>query len=456
VPTDLRRVREVLEQYGLPDDPDWRTRAAVEALPPADRRELLVTLSDACLLMARSNLQSEDGGADAARAAERWNVLADTIRPGPTPRAVYSQRANIFARLDRQADARAMLETAENTPLLTAEDHFLCGDDLLAAGRPADAAAFLRTAVRLDPTHFWAQFQLGVCHHLLGRPHDARGCYSAAIALRPDFPFAHFNRAMAGVPLQAHADVIADLDAVLALEPTNAPALLHRAHALTQAGDRVKALADLDAVLAAPDPGGMHVRAYLQRARVKKLAGDATGATADTAAALPLTPTDEIGWLMRGLAQLDTDPAAALSDIRQAVKLNPQYVTALRNEVHVLEKLKRYDEAAAVMERVLPLAPKDMLLLASSGVLNARISKADVAEKQVTTALAGDRSAVVRMSAATTYALLSAKKPELKPKAIKLLDELVKEGLSPGELKTEPDFAALRDDPEFQKLVGGK
>lgn len=456
VPTDLSGMGEVLGKYGLPDDPDWRTRPAVEALPPEQRQELLFTLSDACLLMARARLQAEDGGTDAAQAAERWNALAEDVRPGPVPQAVYSQRANIFARLDRPADARAMREAAENTPLLTAEDHFLSGDDLLAAGRPADAAPFLRTAVRLDPTHFWAQFQLGVCYHLLRRPYDARACYSAAIALRPEFAFGYFNRAMAGVPLQAHADVIADLDAVLALEPGNAPAHLHRAHALALSNDRTRALADLDAVLANPDPGGMHVRAYLQRAKLKKLGGDPDGAAADTAAALPLTPTDEIGWLLRGLAQVDADPAAALADIRQAVKLNPYYVTALRNEVHVLEKLKRYDEAAAVMERVLPLAPRDMVLLASSGVLHARIGKADVAEKQTVTALAGDRSPGVRLSAATTYALLSAMKPELKPKAVKLLDELVKEGVSPAELKADPDFAALRDDPEFQKLVGGK
>jgi serine/threonine protein kinase/tetratricopeptide (TPR) repeat protein len=453
VPPDLHRLRNALHGYGLPDDGGWADNPAVTALPDRQRDELRVALSDACLLLARNSLQAEAGGREAARAGERFNHLAEAVRAGPIPQAVYSQRVRILIRLDRPAEAREMTALAAATPLQTAEDHFLAADERLADGSPADAAPLFRQAVRLDPTHFWAQFQLGVCQQLLGRPNEARACYSAAVALRPDLSWAYFNRAMATVPLQNNAEVIADLDSVLALEPTHAPALLHRAHALALSGERAKALADLDAVLAAPDPGGMHVRALLQRAKLKKQDGDHTGAAADTAAALPLTPADEVGWLMRGLAQAEADPAAALADIQQAVKLNPQYVTALRNQVYVLEKLKRYDDAAGVMERVIALAPNDMLLRGSRGVLYARLGKTEAAVSDLTHALGRSPTKPVRVIAATGYAVLCRQKAEFKAQVIQLLIELKEEGVPLADLRTEPEFDALRDDPDFLRLT---
>ncbi len=453
-PADLTRLRRAMAEYGLPDDTHWRTRPAVAALTAEKQGELLTTLSDACLLLARGELR---GGTDvrAAEAAAHWNALAETIRPGAAPRAVFSQRADVYTRLGRTDDARRLVAHAADTPLLTAEDHFLSAEEFIGTHQYPDALPLLRDAVRIDPTHFWAQFQLGVCHQQLGRPAEARACYTAAVALRPAFAGAFFNRAVATVPLQDHAEVIADLNVVLTLEPDNAPARLHRAHALAQTGDKVKATADLDAVLAAKDPGGMHVRALLQRAKWKRQAGDATGATADTAAALRLTPTDEVGWLLRGLARADADPQAALSDIEEAVKLNPQYVTALRNQVYVLEKLKRYEEAAGVMERAVPLAPNDPVLVASRGLLYARLGKVESAIKDATAALAKDRSTHVRMAAVTTYALLCKDRPEWKAEAIKLLDELVKAGYDATGLQTDPDFAAVASDPDFLRLTGG-
>lgn len=455
-PADLTRLREAVGEYGLPDDADWRDRPAVAALSDQSRVELFATLSDACLLLARGELQNNNDRSRGAGAATGWNTLAQAIRPGPTPRAVYSQRAVVFTHLGQPDEARVASELAASTPLLTAEDHFLSAEELLATHRYADALPLLREAVRMDVTHFWAQFQLGVCHHNLGRPAEARACYSAAIALRPTFAGAFFNRAVATVPLQDHAEVISDLSVVLQLEPDNAPARLHRAHALVQSGDRAKAITDLDAVLAADDPGGMHLRALFQRARWKKQTGDANGAAADTAAALRLTPADEVGWLLRGLARADADPNAALDDIRQAVRLNPQYVTALRNQVYVLEKLKRYEEAAEVMDRAVPLAPNDPVLLSSRGLLLARLGNAERAVKDITTALAKDRSTHTRMVAATSYALLCKDHPAWKGEVIQLLEELVKAGHNLNGLRNDPDFATLADDPDFLRLTGGE
>ncbi|MCU0703860.1 MAG: protein kinase [Fimbriiglobus sp.] len=449
---DLEGVRNAVAGYGLPHDPEWRVGVAVAALPPGQKLELCVALSEACLLLARVSLDSDD-----AADAERWNDLAEDVRPGPSPRAVFSQRAAIHSRLGRLDDAELLSEQVASTPLLTAEDHFLSGEEAVAARRYADALPLLRSAVRLDPTHFWAQLLLGVCHQRIGRASEARACYTAAIALRPDSWWGYYNRALATVSLQNPAEVVADLDVVLKMEPSHAPALLHRAHALMQINQRERAVADLNAVLTAPDPGGMHVRAFLQRAKWKQQEKDTTGAAADTAAALQLTPADEVGWVLRGLARADSDPVGALADIEEAVRLNPQYVTALRNQVYVLEKLKRYPEAVAVMERVIPLAPYDTSLLANRAVLYARVGKAEQALRDTAAAVARERGmSSVRISSLTTYALLCVEKPELKLEAVKLLQELTKEGHTRPDLAHDPDFAALHNEPAFRKFTAKK
>lgn len=453
---NLTPVRAILSRYGLPDDPDWRSRPAVTALPADRQQELYATLSDACLLVARGYLQLEDDRVEAARKAERYNALAQAIDPDSPARAVFTQRAEIFRRLGRPIEADAALAEAADTPLQAADDYFLSGDEALAGGRCAEAGDLYRTAVGLDPTHFWAQFQLGVCEHRLGRPAEARACYSAAIALQPDFPWAYYNRAIATVALRNPTEVVRDLTTALELEPQFPLARLHRAHAYAQLNEYQAALADLAAVLSEVDPGGMHVRALLQRAELKRETGDAAGAAADTAAALPLEPTDEVGWLLRGLARVEDDPAAALADIEQAVRQNPRSVSALQNQVYMLERLGRYDDAVGVMNRLFELTHPTPQLTASRGALLARLGRFDEAVRDATAALANTRVESVRAQVVVVYSLASVKKPELRAEAIRLLGELVADGYPTSKLAEDADLAPLRDDPAFQKLIGGK
>ncbi len=455
-PADLGRVEAALARYAVPTDPHWQARPEVLALPESARAKLVAAVADGCLLVARAHLLHEDGGAEATAAAERFNAAAESARIGPPPRAVLAQRANVYARQNRQAEAEAMATRAAATPLLSADDHFLQADELLGWGQHAEAVPLFRAALHLDPTHFWAHFELGTCHHLLGRPADAIGCYTAALAVQPDFPWAYYNRAMASAALYDSVAVAADLTAVLRLIPGFAPARLHRAHALNRLGDRPGAVRDLSAVLDTPDPGGMHVRAMLQRARLKWADNDTVGADADTAAALLFTPEDELGWLMRGLARAETDPAAALADMERAAHLNPRWAEPLQNQANVLEKLGRYDDAVRVMDRLLALGTTNPLLIVSRGVLLARLGKFDAAFKDVDAAHPRDTRRPVRARAAAVYAQASGEKPAYKRKALDLLASLVKDGHPMANLAAEDDFVRLKDDPEFQAIVGGK
>ena len=283
-------------------------------------------LSDACLFLARGHMQLAGTDRDRLTVAARYNALSEKLRGGPTPRAVLSQRAELHAKLNEKAVAEEAATRAEDTPLRTAEDHYLSANELLGQGQSADAVPLFHKALRLDPKHFWAHFGLGMAYHNLGRVADSRACYTAAIALRPDFSWAYYNRALAGIALRQYEDAVSDLDTAVELRPEYVPAVLHRAQAHEGAGNRRAAFRDLEAVLNAADTEGMHGRAYLLRSKYRRDDGDAAGAKADMEAGLAFTPMDETGWLIRGYAQLDTDSTPPSATSSTALKLNPNSI----------------------------------------------------------------------------------------------------------------------------------
>jgi serine/threonine protein kinase/tetratricopeptide (TPR) repeat protein len=449
----IAQVRAALDRYGAADDPDWRARPTVAALSDEEKRELGDTLSDACVLLARGHMQQADGDRPRLMVAARFNELAERLRSGPAPRAVLSQRAELYAKLGEKADADGYAKRAADTPLTTAEDHYLAASELAGLERYADAVPAYLKAVRLDPKHFWAHFGLGVAYANAGRPADARASYTAAVALRPEFAWTYFNRAMAAITLKMHAEAVQDLDAVIDREPDYAPAYWHRALALEGAGNLKAATRDADAVLATKDPGGLHARAYLIRARLKRATGDEDGAKADLEVGLKAEPVDETGWLVRAHARLDTDMPAALADIERAVKLNPRSVQALQNQAYVLERLGRDEACLGVIDRLIGLTGGQALYRGGRAVLLARLGRVDEAVKLARELVAKDAPPVALQQAAGVYALASRTHPEHKTEAVNLLTAAVYGGVTAKDLDEDKDLDPLRDDPEFRKLL---
>ncbi len=94
------------------------------------------------------------------------------------------------------------------------------------------------------------------------------------------------------------------------------------ARAENDAEYRAEALARLDARLARrPAP-----KLWLQRANLRRFAGDLAGVRADLQAYLTARPRDDAGWseLAEACSQLG-DPAAALAAAEQAWRLDPKY-----------------------------------------------------------------------------------------------------------------------------------
>jgi tetratricopeptide (TPR) repeat protein len=388
--------------------------------------------------------------------AARFNALAEEVRNEPPPRAVLTQRADLLAKLKEEKKADEVLKSANGVQMTTADDFCLSANELAAAGKYAAAIPLFRKAVRLDAAHFWSHFGLAFAYQETGRLTEARSSYGAAIALRPDFVWSYFNRAMAALQQREFEDAVGDLDKVVELKPDHLPAVLHRGQALSGMGNHEAALRDLDEVLAEKDPGGLHVRAYLMRAKVKKDSGDLDGAKADTEAGLRTTPTDDAGWLVRAHARIESDPAAALADLEQAVKLSPNSIPARQNQAYVLDKLGRDEDCLVVLTRLTELAPANVEYRSGRAVLLARLKKYDEAVRAITKELEGNPSAGLRYQAACVYALSSRNTPAHKAEALKVLTTVIRDGFPATELATDKDLDPLRGEPDFQRLLPTK
>jgi serine/threonine protein kinase/Flp pilus assembly protein TadD len=448
----MARVRHALDRYAVTDDADWQSRTGFAALPDDQKRVARQALSDACMLLARGHLRRAPADPARLTAAGRFNTLAETVRDGPPPHALLAQRAELYRLMKLTDDADRFQRTADDTPLVTAEDHYLSANELLTGGRSAAAIPLFQKALRLDPTHFWARFGLGVAYTNTGRYADARNCFSTTIALRPEFVWSYFNRGLAEFTLGLHDEATDDLNTVLDEQPNDPLVRYHRALARGGAGDREAALKDLAAVLAVAKPD-LQARAYLSRARLLRDAGDADGARADYEAGLKYTPTDETGWLTRSYAQIETDPTAALADLEHALKLNPDSIPGLRNRLYLLDKLGRNEECLATVDRLIRMLPAEPIYPPGRAVLLARLGRYPDALAAAAKIPVTGATPMIRYQIGCVYALASRSDPKLRAVAVRHVAAALDAGFPVAEVVKDPDVEAIRTDPAFVRLI---
>jgi tetratricopeptide (TPR) repeat protein len=246
------------------------------------------------------------------------------------------------------------------------------------------------------------------------------------------------------------ADAIADLDEALARKPDCDFVRSDRALAREKAGDLAGAEADLtDLIGEFPE----RVELLRQRERVRRLRGDTAGANRDRDALLASRPTSAVGWLARAWAQ--SDPTAALADLDAALKLDPDHRDTLQKKAEVLsERLNQPKDAIAVLTREIKEHPTAASALAGRAVLRARLGDRDGALADARAALKVAREPLVVYQAANTFALTSPKAPGDRREALKLLAEAFRRDPKLLDLVADdPDFAPIRNDPEFRALV---
>ena len=461
--------RRALERYHVLDDPAWLRSPLVVRLPQQERDRLRQEIGQLLLLYARSVIWQVEATADSVvrservQLASRLNVLAEACFGVTAPsRALWLQRAGLAGLTGREDEARQLLLEAREVPLRTPMDRFWdvldrldrSGDQNLmtALEKRREIMAEVQRLSRIDPQNFVNWLLLGNCYVRLGQLREAAACYSTGVALRPEVPWSYINRGLAHLDLKNYSDALADFDQVIALRPEMVEAYINRALARMGLGEFAEAIADLSRALERPDAP---VRAFFLRARARDRLGDREGAARDRASGLERQPNDELSWVVRGLARLESDPQGALSDFNAALALNPRSKSALQDKANVLaELLGRTEEAIQALSLALRYHPDYVDAMAARGVYHARLGRREPALADAQAALAQSDQSGTIYQVAGIYALTSKHKPADRREALRLLAVALRK--DPSWLRVIPadhELDPIRDEPEFRELM---
>jgi len=242
----------------------------------------------------------------------------------------------------------AITHRSEQRPRVTempCEESHRRADSILA---PAPSAS---DTLRLEP-----QLRLGDAANDAGAWQDALEVYEDCLILQPDCVPAHLGQARAYRALGCHADSAASYQLALVHSPVNETALVEYAGLLGELGNWSGASEQWRLAASLPSRSPDSLRCWADALR---RTGQSPEAEATYQRSIDLEPSNVPAYVNWGLMLLEDkgDPAAAASLFRQALDIEPERHEARANLGLALHEMGRYDEAAALYEEALRLAP---------------------------------------------------------------------------------------------------
>ncbi|MDC0937034.1 protein kinase [Pirellulales bacterium] len=455
----IEAARRRADTYRVLDDPDWRESKAFSSLTRDDQRDLQRELAELLFLIARAH---ERLSVHESATAESDDLVAESFKfsrmagelysPDSRPQALLQLQASLHGKLGQPERATALLEQLQMNAGQTAIDEYAEAYDLLTDKKYQEVEPLLISLRDRNPTDPLAWLLLGDVKVALHQVVESEGCFTTAIALERNSYLAYIHRGRCRMDLKRHGEAAADFERVIAMRPLLACGYLNRALCQRMLGNHQDAIDDLTKAL---ELGATQTRIYFLRSQLRQRVGDKTGAKEDLEAGLALTPTDELSWVSRGTAKINTDPEAALADFRQALQMNPASVSALRSCTHVLaDRLDRPAEALDAINQRLKLNERDAEALAGRAVLRARAGDREAALADVQRLLRMSDEPQALFQGACALSLTSKTEPTDAERALTLLARAVQ--LEPRWLvraQTDPDLNLLRETTAFQEFA---
>jgi len=230
----------------------------------------------------------------------------------PTSLQAYRLRSQAHSRLGNVENA---LDDAERALRLDPDDpHALSQRGGLRAhlGDRAGGLEDLNRALELLPGQAGALFNRGFVHEAEGELALAAADYGRAVQANPDYVRAWFQRGLVRSKLGEDRGARDDWSQVLRLDPAYRRAHSNRAVARFRLGDHVGAREDYEQELTLDPPADESSRIQGSIAEIEA-----------SVASLPDPQLDARGWLERGQAQLDLDPALAEGSFSRGLWLAP-------------------------------------------------------------------------------------------------------------------------------------
>lgn len=201
---------------------------------------------------------------------------------------------------------------------------------------------------------------------------------SRAIELNPFLSDAWEVRGVARQNTGRNRLAVADYDEALALLPRNRSLLFNKALALSDIHDYEAAGACFEELLGHYPSFD---NAYLGRARMLLAAKDTLAAEADIEKALEINKNAVNAYIMRADIAINSDGdfRRALSDIDEAIRLQPRTAGLYINRAYLRYRLDSYTGAMADYDYALRLEPLNVTALFNRGLLLAEVSANDLA-----------------------------------------------------------------------------
>ncbi len=316
--------------------------------------------------------------------------------------------------------ARAAVQRAIALDDGSPEAHLASGQLLTMMGKPGEAVVEIRRAIERQAPSADALLALGDALLDAGNAVEAEATYRKASEAHPAY-WAPYNRLGAlHYGRGDYARAITAYEEAARLNPSSARPLSNVCGAYLQTG-RLD-----DAVRAAQKSLDLQpsASAFSNLGTAHYYAGrfaEAAAAFQKAAAVAPKRSTpwvnlgDALRWSDGGATRAREAYAEALRRADDEIKVNPRDVAALRNKAHALMHLGEEAKAREATLAARAAAPDDSTVLLSAAMLSLR-----------------------RQDRTTAFALVA---------------DAVRQGFSPFLLRADPDLAAVRSDPLFEKAL---
>lgn len=291
--------------------------------------------------------------------AGRW--FAARFQASPDLAAAHLERAK---QLNKEHKFAASLDELHYALMPFPRDWlvvYYAGDDWLGIGRPVTARRALTFAATVQPEYAWAYLDRAVAAAKVGDAARARADFEVASRLDPKQmkPYGEaIEKSLAATPVKGDPhELLADLEKAVR-SGTSSEQLAAQSQAFHRAAGAVRKRYD---------------ESYQDRIRVLYGAVRANPKNPDALVDLAKYLTDESDVTRRGEAVEPREPLVSyrekpdgLEELKRAVvacddalKLNPKHVRALMQKAMAVSMLERDDEAEALVNQALSIAPKD-------------------------------------------------------------------------------------------------
>jgi serine/threonine protein kinase/Flp pilus assembly protein TadD len=291
---------------------------------------------------------------------------------------------------------------------------------LAGTGKLDEAVGELRQALALQPNYDDARRQLGVVLATQGHVEDAIGEFDKAIVARPEAWLNYSAKGRSMYSVGRYKDAIAAFQNVIRLQPDNAAGFQQLGTAYQQIGENDLAVENYQKALA-------------------------------------IRPSAAAYSNMGKLLHERGDFAAAVDAYQRSIRLRPNAAASHRNLGDTLMRLNKvreakaeYLEAVRLGEADLKVNPTDGQALAQQAVYLQKSGQRDVAAERMRAAIASAPDNAEVLYRVAVVQVLSGNS-EL---ALKTLSNAIAKGYSARSVKSDDEWASLRNDSRFVQLIG--